>query len=292
MVRDVRQDHFGLFDNVPGPSPWYLTPATRTVQGFRWQSAGDGPPRSGKTILVGSDGPVAVLDFYNYVRVLDDSSLLIWHQQWSESVPSEPVRLLVVQPQRLTPLPEDLVSVYENMSEHRIPVTLGGRPDSELSLVTHNCVDELRAQFPEELRSLEELLILCHCSGIRTAAAREQGDSALLVVHPPRSTYRLYPQDWFNCGGRDYGYEWITRVVRNTSSGQVHGEGQRIAPFVLDDSCAHYADRRAPSDDLQLGDGQCPETFAGLCWSKELDVLASDRPDTASVARAACPLVN
>jgi hypothetical protein len=157
--------------------------------------------------------------------VLDESSLLIWHQPWTASVPSEPVRLLVVDPHRLTPLREDLASVYENMSEHRIPVTLGGRPDSEFSLVTHNCTDELRVQFPAKLQSVEELLILCHCSGTRTSAAREQGDSALLVAHPPRSTYRLYPQDWFNSGGRDYGYEWITRVVRDAGSGQVHGEG-------------------------------------------------------------------
>ena len=224
------------FEGVPGPSPWYLRSGAEIISGFRWRPAGDKSLSSGKTLLLGSNGPVAVLNFYNYVMALDSSSLLIWHQAWSESGVTEPVRLLLVHPARLTPLPSDLDRVYETMNEHRTAIQLGGQPTAEICLSTTNCADERQANFPVQLRSVEELLILCHSSGIATGAAGERGDSALLVAHPPTSAYRLYPQDWFNSGGRDYGYEWITCVVRDLSTGRVHGEGIRIAPFVLDDS--------------------------------------------------------
>ena len=79
-----------LFDEVPGPSPWFLTPDTKTVKGFQWKPAGQTSPAAGKTLLLGCDGPVAVLNFYNYVMTLDESSLLIWHQRRTDNAPTEP----------------------------------------------------------------------------------------------------------------------------------------------------------------------------------------------------------
>ena len=222
-----------LFDQVPGPSPWYLTPATKTVKGFQWKLAGHESPAAGKTLLMGCNGPV--LNFYNYVMVLDKSSLLMWHQRWTNNVPTEDVRLFVIHPNRLASLPDDLDSLYRTMNEHQTPFTIGGAPTAEVRLPTGDCTGDVSAEFPEQTRSLEELLILCRCSGIpRTPECGSE--TALLVARPRESSYRLYPQDWFNFGGLDYGYQWITRVARNPLTGQVHGEGIRIAPFILDNS--------------------------------------------------------
>jgi len=94
--------------------------------------------------------------------------------------------------------------------------------------------------FADSVRGIEEVLILCHSSAIRTP---DSGHSnlALAVVRPNKSTYKLYPQDWFNDAGFDHGYQWVTRVVRNPSTGQIHGEGIRIGPFVLDASLNRLA---------------------------------------------------
>jgi len=184
------------------------------------------------TLLIGAKGPVAALGSYNYVMMLDESSLLIWHQKVSGIGPTAPVRLLVIQPDQLTPLGDHLNSLCEQMKDRRVRFSIGGKASAEMSLGTVNAVDELKAEFPEQLRSIDELLILCSCSGIR----EEGANLALLIAHPRRSAYRLHPQDWFNAGGFDYGYEWVTRVARNRRTGRVHGEGFRIAPFVLDDS--------------------------------------------------------
>jgi len=104
-----------LFDRVPGPSPWYLRKNAPVIEGFRWQSAEDSKP--GKTLLVGSDGPVAALSFYNYVMALDESTLLVWNQGvgLSEVSPTAPVRLFVIEPNRLRPIDGDLISLFMRM---------------------------------------------------------------------------------------------------------------------------------------------------------------------------------
>ena len=176
------------------------------------------------TLLVGAKGPVVALGYYNYVMMLDESSILIWYQNTTRIGPPAPVRLLVIQPGQLTSLGDTVGD--------KVGVLIGGKASAEMSLKTVDATEELRAEFPEQLRSMDELLVLCRCSGISEGG----GNLALLVAYPRRSAYRLYPQDWFNSGGMDYGYQWVTRVGRNPRTGRVHGEGFRIPPFVLDDS--------------------------------------------------------
>jgi hypothetical protein len=227
-----------LFDGVPGPSPWYFSPDTPATKGFRWQRAGDAPPAAGKTLLIGNHGPVAVLNFYNYAIVLDESTILIWHQGQSsyDASPTPPVRLFVIEPNRLSPFSKDLSTLYEKMNTQKERVALGGSPLALTSLLTTNIEDEMSTKFPAQLETLDELLILCDSSGIRSEPTWNLGNLALLVAKPSQSKYRLYPQDWFNEGGLDYGYQWVSRVVRNRQTGHIHGQGIRIGPFILDDS--------------------------------------------------------
>lgn len=221
-------------EDAPGPSPWFLLPEVRPVTGFVWQSAGDTALSSGKTLLVGADGPVAIFNFYNYVMPLDDCSLLVWHQKWTEAPPTEPVRLLIIRPDRLPPLGSDVDTLLEQMNRDT-PLLTHGETCAELALCTDNATGEIRVEFPKQLRSVGELLILCHSSGIEMPGPGGS-NLALLVARPGKSTYRLYPQDWFNAGGLDYGYQWVTRVARHPLTRRIHGDGIRIGPFVLDGS--------------------------------------------------------
>jgi hypothetical protein len=233
-----------LFYGAPGPSPWYLFPNTNwyrgayspKVDGSIWKPSEQGHRAAGgKTLLVGPNGPVAVLGYYNYVMVLDESTLLVWNQgREYEGLPTPPIRLFVIEPNRLRPLQDDLNSLYERMDSHNEFIVLGGSATAEMSLSTTNVTDDQSAEFPEILHSTDELLILCHSSGIPQASGSV--DLALLVANPRLSRYRLYPQDWFNNSGLDFGYQWVTRMARNPQTGYVHGEGFRIRPFILDNS--------------------------------------------------------
>jgi hypothetical protein len=229
------RDPNGTLRHAPGPSPWYLRHAPPIIDGFSWEQAGEDSLSSGKMLLVGTQGPVGIFNFCNYVMALDERKLLVWHQRptFLES-PTEPVRLLIIEPAVLAPFDTNLKWQYKRMNSGKAMIALGGAASRVLNLPTTNVQDELTADFPADLKPIEELLILCNSSGIDLPEG--SGMLALMVVHPRQAHYQLYPQDWFNTGGIDYGYQWVTRVARNPRTHEVHGEGFRIDPFVLDHS--------------------------------------------------------
>ena len=199
------------------------------MKGFRWEERGEG-----KTLLIGQRGPVALLGFQNYVKVLDPETLLIWFQRPRRPVdPTYPVELLIVKPHELDPLYGDLD--FFAFREGQGPIVLGGDPVAHTELATTQVDEDLHAEFPPQLQACEELLILCSSSAIGNEPGWA-GDLALLVAMPGESAYKLYPQDWYNHSGTDFGYQWVARVARDAKTGRIHGDGVRIGAFVLDDS--------------------------------------------------------
>ena len=224
-----------LFDGAPGPSPWYLRGGDAPhPPGFRWREAGDSKPCAGKMMLVGAGGPVAILGFYNWTMRLPEGRLLVWNQPVVESGRTKPVRLVVFDPSALVPLEGPMADICVLMEPHA-SILLGGSAIAELELET-TALEDQSVEFPDPVRGLDEILILCHSSAVDAAPTTERQDVGLLVANPSASSYRIYPQDWFNHGGFDYGYEWPTRVVRDQGTGRVHGQGIRLREFVLDES--------------------------------------------------------
>jgi hypothetical protein len=206
------------------------------VPGYRWEDAGPEKSAAGKTLLVGPRGVIAVLNFYIYALALDASSILVWYQEKRGDSYQGQIIMPILELEKLTPLEPDLNSVFNRMNEEKLPIVISGEASVLCSLGTDNVTDEVKTEFSRQLSSLEELLILCHSAGIPGGNAWDRGDLALMVVKPRQSSYRLYPQDWFNDGGMDLGYQWVTRVARNPETNQIHGEGIRIQPFILDGS--------------------------------------------------------
>ena len=234
-------------EGTPGPSPWYLRGAPDPVPGFSWEDPGSGPGRAGRIVLSGPDGPVFILDFYNYVQPLDESRLLVWYQvQTPVGEPTAPIRMLVLEPAKMPVLEGKRKALFEEMDTSEAQILFRGAPEAEFLLPTNIAAEDLGAEFPAALASLAELLLMCHCSAVDGGPAGEGGDLALLIAQPARSTYRLYPQDWFNQGEYDYGYEWVTRVRRDPASGKVQGDGIRLLPFTLDDTLRNLAPDPAP----------------------------------------------
>lgn len=226
-----------LFDDVPGPTPWYVRPGTPTVEGFAWQQkqglawkdATEPFQTRGKTLLVGQSGIVAVFDFYNWIMRLDESTLIAWNQGRSPLV-----HLVVFRPSLLPSFETDLENVERRMSASASMMELAGQPLGVCRLSTVTVDADVKAEFPPELQCIDELLILCHSPAIRSLPGMK-ADLALLIAKPKDGVIRLYPQDWFNSADFDLGYQWVTRVVRHPKTRRIHGEGFRIAPFELDD---------------------------------------------------------
>lgn len=237
-IRHTRRliERAGVIDNAPGPSPWYLRTGKPAVPGFAWGGAGDSSQIAGATVLSGRDGVVLILDFHNYVLPIDPETLLVWHQRHVETGPSEPVMLRIFRLADLRPLEGDLEELCGSMRRFGAPFMASGSPLCEFPIPTTVTGRLMRLKFPDQLRHIEELLILCHSSAVEASPTWELNNLALLVARPSAGTYELFPQDWFNSANLDYSYQWVTRVARDPQTGRIHGDGIRISPFVLDDT--------------------------------------------------------
>ena len=58
----------------------------------------------------------------------------------------------------------------------------------------------------------------------------------LWCLQPRDGVLDMLPQDWFNAGDFDRGYQWPTRAARDDKTRRIVGDGIRIEPFVLDES--------------------------------------------------------
>lgn len=56
---------------------------------------------------------------------------------------------------------------------------------------------------------------------------------AIFVFDWKKRQVQVLPQDWFNQGNYDFGYQWITRVARRID-GSIIGDGIRLGIFELD----------------------------------------------------------
>ena len=229
-----------ILEDAPGPSPWYFGPHQPNVPGFLWRRAGESDATAGALVLSGELGPVLILDFQNYIRILDSDALLLWHQQYVNSGPTQPVVLRVFRLSSLSPLEGQIEELCRNMRSHKRAFIASAAPVRELAIPTTTVNHVLHVALPEELGEIDELLILCHSSAIAEPQAGG-GNLALMIVRPKEGSVELHPQDWFNNADIDYGYQWVTRVARDLATGKIHGEGIRIGPFVLDHTLRQLA---------------------------------------------------
>ena len=227
-----------LLARAPGPTPWYLQSAP-AVPGFAWARAGDSGNTAGAVVLRAQGEVVLLLDFHNYTLLIDPDTLLVWHQPYDDSsLTTLPVVLRTFALRQLRPLTGDLAELCREMRRSKAPFASSDSPASQVSIST-TVVGRQHVSFPEPLRGVGELLILCHSSAAKTGPPPDWSNLALMVVSPRDGWYELFPQDWFNSAGLDYGYQWVTRVARDPRTGRIHGEGIRIDPFVLDETLRH-----------------------------------------------------
>jgi hypothetical protein len=232
-----RKEVEAILRATPGPSPWYLCgrgPIIKTEFGATsWESAGDGPITSGKTVLKGGRQNLAILDFQYWVSSFDKKLILAWHQpyeaeKWRQT---NPLTIHVFDPNLFSPF--DLVEkTCQSMKAEKQTIFHQGGEVLSFEIPT-NVANEVRSlSFPEPISKIEELLIPCHSSGISYEKGNCQ-NFGLLIARPSQGNFEIIPQDWFNTGNLDFGYQWVTQFARHPQTERVIGGGIRISNFLL-----------------------------------------------------------
>lgn len=221
-------------EKVIGPTPWYVDPGGLNMVGLACGAVGRGWGTAGVTAVSNPAGVVLLLDFHNYVLPLGGDAVVVWHQERVAGGPTAPVVLRTFSASELRPLRGRLGRHCRRMRRRGDSFVSHAPPSSEVRIPT-TAVDEMgKASFPSLLEGLDELLVLCHSSGISESPGRSGSNLAVLRLAPRDGTFEFYPQDWYNNGSFNFEYQWVSRVERDPESGRIRGEGIRIPPFVLD----------------------------------------------------------
>ena len=219
---------------VPGPSPWYLEGTALPSSGglLQWQSAGAAAPLAGKSVLVNAAGAaLALADFHCYACAAPGHRLLVWYVD--ERADGTDVRLRLFDLDALQPL-GDVAAATTRLAPGERFLAAAGEVD-RVALSTALADGSHQITLPPALRGVGELLLLAPS----TAEGRRQNHFdqmhlRLWVLDAVGGTLDIVPQDWFNGGPYDFGYQWVTRVARLPGSGDVVGEGIRLGIFRLD----------------------------------------------------------
>jgi hypothetical protein len=75
---------------------------------------------------------------------------------------------------------------------------------------------------------------------------QETASSCVYAVDPAKQSIEVLPQDWFNEGKLDYGYQWITCVTRDATTRRLLVSGVRIDNFILDETGRRVEQRLPP----------------------------------------------
>jgi hypothetical protein len=156
--------------------------------------------------------------------------VLVWYQS-KDSTPKDAsiiadVHFVVLELDRLDVI-HDTSRVQQQVREQRLPFTVA---DSSLesvapviSIPARSSGDLVITGSLNGLNECDELLFFVHADGTR-----------LWTLKPKDGMLTVAPQDWFNKGDFDRGYQWPTRVARDPHSGAIVGDGIRIGTFILD----------------------------------------------------------
>jgi hypothetical protein len=219
-----------LLAPAPGPTPWYLAASAAREIDSQW----------GKLTWSDADGtcllrdPVGntrlIVGFYAFVARLGARRIMVWYQTEKPHATRDQgggrIDFRIIDVDDLDPI-TDPRQTSALMKQHGLPLVMFPRSgeDREPALsLPAQIQDGLTAVgLPEDMNGLDELLFFVHRPKVR-----------LWALCPATGTLDVMPQDWFNDGDYDFGYQWPTRAARDPETKKIVGDGIRIGVFVLD----------------------------------------------------------
>ena len=232
-----------VYFSAPGPTPWYAGCRASAVcaGGVDWSwEFPTGKGLDGITWLRDSAGEVRlILDFQCYVQALDDGSALIWvsigrDPEYPARTPAIRFILVFLDTLAVIPTPEEATA---QMRERKAPACLKAEESHTFECPTTHTEGDFTVTVPDAFQGLGEVLALADFGPAEAASnGFDKMFRAIFAMNFSEGSVSVIPQEWFNSGAFDFGYQWVTRVQRDEKTGLIVGEGIRISPFTLDDT--------------------------------------------------------
>lgn len=215
-----------------GPSPWAFCNRSAVVQGityrFRDTTLADKTLAGMTSLQDASETTLLLLDFGCYARILDDGTVLLWRQ----SGENEACRIVFdcFHLSSLRPVSDSQTTAAEIRQRKLGTAPLHSPQHWEFSSRLEAGVHGF--SLPYDWTRFEETLVLADHD---RANGYEKMARAIFAFDWRKQQVQVFPQDWFNEGNYDFGYQWITRVAR-CANGCIVGDGVRLGRFELDET--------------------------------------------------------
>ena len=198
-------------------------------------------PRVFRVALVNDhDQFLLFVGFYWYACAVADNLFLMWRQFHRQSLPRGEVgevQFHLVDLNRLSPISDiDAALAASDDDGQQGGIYYNGDAIAKSSYVPAFAVGSTKIKAPKEFSQLGTALVIADIGS--SAGYEAEVHIAILEFDFQGETVKSYPQDWFNKGSFDFGYQWISRVWRD-EKGQICGDGVRVGEFRLDSTGRH-----------------------------------------------------
>ena len=178
--------------------------------------------KEGKQLTFFADRP--------YIHLSENKDkFIIWRRSDKEDTNSCTINISLYATKDLQPISKGLIG------ENKSIINALPQAQTTLSLSGENL--QFKVDLPQEFKEFGEFLIVAEIPRLYTEGqANYSQNTAIISVDTINNLITVYPQDWFNKDGYDYGYQWITRAVRNSQNGKILVSGIRISVYELDET--------------------------------------------------------
>lgn len=232
--------HFGrskrllrLLEEAPAPTPW----------GWKTYPPFTGP--NSKTLVWKEDRHIVslveqgnedsvylALSFYCYVLKLDPDRFLVWYDT-GPTISPEAFRVHLICSTSLAKIQR--LPVY-NSSVHNESSQICYDGKKVTADIPTKMVRGIHSfSFPDEMKSVNSIAVLVAGTDrpIRHASGTGFSGTSVYILQPAMDKIEVVPLDWWNDSKTDFSYMWIRRVILDSQSGTLVGDGKGALAFEM-----------------------------------------------------------
>ena len=239
-----KDDKLTLMDSAPYLTPWYLDKdKPKLLKGgeqLKWKRVNKvGKEEVGVLVLEDMNkNCYGIVDIYTYILPSNDNkSFLIWCRTLEKVFGHQPLNIFYYTTDNLQPFADTDKAILK-LKELKQPFAFSVNPTSKVKIDFDPTQDAMKFDFPDDFKKFGEFIFITELANLYENPTPDKywHNTSMLDFKADKGWIFNYPQDWFNKSDCDYGYQWITRAVRNPETNLIHGQGIRISDFVLDNT--------------------------------------------------------